>query len=447
LHDPIEDDPKRTWTDYRENYLKTLTASLLHPEVSHYEVAPWPKRIFEGAYPSEDGSGKEGIPADYATVLLTIMHTLGNMDQPDVEVFGNSTPAGVLLADSAMYQRVRPGVDTAGFMMKYDGTNAVELTDEYAMELLHFSPFYGLTLPLVKYGLPVRPVQLDNVRRFPRYLDDYRVLVLSYEFMKPEHPDLHPALAQWVRDGGALVYVGDDSDPYHRVKEWWNRGKRIYRSPREHLFECLGLEADLPEGITRVGSGLVSFLRMRTDRLTESAEMAQKLRDAVKEAMDVLNDPQIRWTPANYFMIRRGPYVIASVMEESVHDRPLALDGMYVDLLQPGLPVVRNVSLAPGKQALLYDLASKAAESGRIIASASRIEHYAEDARSLSFTAKGPRAVHAAARIRCPGKPSGIAMNAGGPDAALPFEWDEATGTVLIRYENRPAGVRIAIHK
>ena len=445
LHDPIEDDPKRTWADYRDNYFKTLTASLLHPGVSHYEVAPWPRRIFEGKYPREDGSGKEGIPADYATVLLTIMHTLGNMDQPDVEWFGNSAPVGLLYADSAMYQRLRPGADTSGFMMKYDGTNAVELTDEYALELLHFSPFYGLALPLVKHGLPVRPVQLDNVRRFPGYLDDYRVLILSYEFMKPEHPDLHPAIAQWVRDGGALVYVGDDSDPYHRVREWWNTGKRVWRSPREHLFACLGLDPQGPEGIARAGRGLVQFVRAHPARFAESAASARKLRDAVREAMEALGDPQVRWTPDNAFMIRRGPYVIASVMEESAHDRPLRIGGTYVDLFEPDLPVVRDVAVAPGRQALLYDLEYRAAD-GRIIAASSRIERIDEDDRSLAFTAKGPLGVRAAARIRCPHRPSHVVLDAGEGGEALPFDWDEATKTVLIRYDNRPAGVRIAIY-
>jgi hypothetical protein len=443
LHDPIEDDPKRTWADYRENYFKTLIASLLHPDVSRYEVAPWPRRIFEGKYPREDG-GKEGIPADYATVLLTIMHTLGNMDQPVVERMDGGAPVGLLYADSAMYQRLRPGADTSGFMMKYDGTNEVELTDEYALKLLHFSSFYGLALPLVKHGLPVRPVQLDNVRRFPGYLDDYRVLILSYEFMKPEHPDLHPAIAQWVRDGGALVYVGDDSDPYHRVREWWNSGKRVWRSPREHLFACLGLDPDGPERIARVGGGLVSFVRIHPERLAESAESAQKLRDAVREAMEALDDPQVRWTPGNAFRIRRGPYVIASVMEESVHDRPLRIGGTYVDLFEPGLPVVRDVAVAPGKQAFLYDLAYEE-EDGRVIAASSRIEQIEENGSSFAFTARGPLHVRAAARIRCPHKPARIAAAAGEGGEDLPFDWDEATKTVLIRYDNRPAGVRIII--
>src|SRR5690606_37181679 len=115
--------------------------------------------------------------------------------------------------------------------------------------------------------------------------------------------------------------------------------------------------------------------------------------DTARQAIEGLNEPQIRWTPGNYFAIRRGPYVIASVMEESVHDRPLALNGRYVDLFDPRLPVVHNVTIPPGKQALLDDLDHESASRGKIIAASSRIEHYREDAQSIAFTAKGPRSV------------------------------------------------------
>ncbi|ANS74106.1 hypothetical protein AWM70_05545 [Paenibacillus yonginensis] len=459
LHDPIEDDPKRTWADYRENYIKTLTASLLHPGIARYEVAPWPRRIFEGQYPSEDGNGREGIPEDYASVLLTVMHTLGYMEQEDVQVYGNPAVTGVFLADSAMFQRKQIGTETAGFMMKYDGTNEVELTDEAAVELLNLSEFYGLTLPLIKHGLPVRPVQLDNVRRFPGYLDDYRVLILSYEFMKPEYPDLHNALAQWVQEGGALVYVGDDSDPYHGVREWWNQGKRRYATPREHLFECLGLSpAHTPEGITRVGSGLVSYMRVRPERLAQSAEEAERLRTAVREAMAALEstseteeaDPSGQdrivhwnWEALNYYRIRRGPYVIASVMSESVSDTPLTLKGQYVDLLEAGLPVKEQVTILPGKQAFLYDLEYAGQPSSAIIAASSRIVDYFEDKHHLSFTAKGPRPLKAAARIRCEAEPAAVKAGA----AELKYEYDPASQTLLIAYEHGDEGTRITITK
>jgi hypothetical protein len=45
LNDPIEDNPRHTWVDYRTNWENTLTASLLQPEVWRDEIMPWPQRI------------------------------------------------------------------------------------------------------------------------------------------------------------------------------------------------------------------------------------------------------------------------------------------------------------------------------------------------------------------------------------------------------------------
>jgi len=492
LHDPIEDDPKRDWGDYKANYLKTLVASLLHPEVSRYEVAPWPRRIFEGKYAGEDGE-KRGIPGEYATLLLTLMHTLGNMDQPLPEGAETGPRAGVLLADSAMFQRMRIGKETAGFLLKYDGTNEVEITDEDALELLDFSDFYGLTLPLVKHGLAVRPVQLDNVRRYPGYLDDYSLLVLSYEFMKPEHPDLHGSLAQWVRDGGVLVYVGDDADPYHGVREWWNTGsRRRYGSPREHLFECLGVPADAPEGVTRVGSGALIYMRAAPRELARSREGAERLRKAASEGLKLYGGDggvaaSEAWEPSNAFVLRRGPYVISAVMNESSHDRPLTLSGLYVNLFEAELPIVREITVRPGEQSLLYDLEAADARGDGIVAASSRIEQYEERDGCISFVARGPTGMQAVCRLRCPFEPSSAvakaavetsvgdagARGAGSGDAGtsgveagyagangmetgdagmgkagtwpLQLEWDAPTRTALIRYEHRPGGVRIVI--
>ena len=40
LNDPVEDNPRHDWTDYRGNWESTLVASLLQPDVWKYEVAP-----------------------------------------------------------------------------------------------------------------------------------------------------------------------------------------------------------------------------------------------------------------------------------------------------------------------------------------------------------------------------------------------------------------------
>ena len=45
--------------------------------------------------------------------------------------------------------------------------------------------------------------------------------------MKPLSADVHKPLADWVKRGGALVVVDDDSDPYLAVREWWNAARTI----------------------------------------------------------------------------------------------------------------------------------------------------------------------------------------------------------------------------
>lgn len=437
LHDPIEDNPNHTWTDYKQNYFRIVTASLLHPAVSHYEVAPWPRRIFEGKYPSEDGSGKENIPPDYATMLLSVMHTLGNMEQntgPEEDTAGK---IGVLIADSAMFQRMKMEDGEPARQSKYDGTAPEAFEAEGDTELLDFSPFYGLALPLLKHGIPVRPVQLDNVRRFAHYLDGYRVLLLSYEFMKPEYPDLHFALAGWVRNGGALVYVGDDSDPYHGIREWWNEGSRGYVSPREHLFEQLDL-AGTACGVYRAGKGAVGYLETAPEACANSAEGADALRRTVKETMELLGAPDCTWQPKHYFRLRRGPYVIAAVLDESVADKRLEIQGPVVDLFDPALSVLREVRLAPGEQAFLYDVERGRPAEGEIacIAASSRIESLNTSEAGFDFQAKGPAGIRAAARFYCPRRPVSASLHYRGRTETIPFKWDEASATVALWYHH-----------
>ncbi|MEX3616870.1 hypothetical protein [Paenibacillus glucanolyticus] len=445
LHDPIEDNPNHTWTDYKQNYLKTVVASLLHPGVAHYEVSPWPRRIFKGTYPSDHGSGKEHIPADYATTLLQVMHTLGNMDQDVIETEGDSLQVGVLIADSAMFQRMKPDpkAPEAG---KYDGTDPEGFQENGDTELLDFSPFYGLALPLLKHGIPVRPLQLDNVRRYPGYLASYRALVLSYEFIKPEYPDIHYALAQWVHDGGALIYVGDDSDPYHGIRGWWNHNGKdskvgdnetTYISPRAHLFEQLGLEG-MGEGVHRIGKGAVCWLDEHPESFSLSKTGADRLRQSVKETLQTLHGPDLQWHPKPYFKIKRGPYIIASALDESVNDERLVIPGPVVDLFDSKLPVLRQVALNAGEQALLYDVEAGRPPVGEVsvMAASSRIEGLSKSAAGFRFVAKGPANMQAAARLYCPAEP--ISAHYMVQDQAIPaiWEWDPESMTVLLRYEH-----------
>lgn len=443
LHDPIADDPKHTWKDYRTNYIRTLVASLLHPHVSRYEVCPWPRRIYQGEYPREGGSGKERIPASYATELQTILNVLGTMEGQDAEWLTDSLQVGLLLADSTMYQRNHPDWSEEATSFKYDGTEVASALGSEFMELLDWSPFYGLALPLLKHGAAVRPVQLDNAGRFPGYLDDYRVLVLSYEYMKPESSGLHNVLAEWVKEGGTLIYVGDGSDDFHGVREWWNQGGKKYASPMEHLFASLGLETTLSQGSYAVGKGCLAYLPLHPSQCAIVPEAGEQLRETLESALAKV---AVSWERKNGMALRRGPYVIAAVLDEAITDEPYDLRGKYVDLLDKNLPVLDHVSVAAGEQVLLYDI-SRAGEGVQLIAAASRIDDVEQGAGGFTFTAYGPDGIQATARFLCPRKPQTVTIGQEEDSIRIPLEfvWDEGSSTVLLSYANNPSGVTVRV--
>ncbi|HEX4213643.1 MAG TPA: hypothetical protein VIA06_10015, partial [Candidatus Dormibacteraeota bacterium] len=299
LHDPIEDHPQRTWEDYRANYQRTVVASLLHPGISRYEVAPWPYRIYNRPYRTEAGGDERSpISTRYATELQISMQTLRDMDQDRIRWEHGGPGIGLLLSDSAMFQRWLP---EGGAQGHYDGLQSA--LDPEQVTQLRFSPFYGLAMPMLKQGQPITPVQLENLADTPGALDGYQILLLSYEFMKPLSATVHHALAGWVRGGGGLLYVGDGSDSYHAVREWWNQGARRYPTAAHHLFEVLGADLD-GEGVQRVSEGAIRVLPVPPASLTDSAAAAETL---VAAARGLIETRGYAWRPSNRLALRRGP--------------------------------------------------------------------------------------------------------------------------------------------
>src|SRR5260370_37476044 len=135
--------------------------------------------------------------------------------------------------------------------------------------------FYGLALPLLKRGVPVEPRQIE-IADAGRFLDRYKLLVLTYEGQKPSKPEFHETLANWVKRGGALVVVDDDRDPYNLVREWWNTAPRTYKNPRQHLFQTLGIPLDAT-GLHRVGRGVVVREALSPAALTYQQEGAETI--------------------------------------------------------------------------------------------------------------------------------------------------------------------------
>lgn len=426
LNDPIEDNPEHSWEDYRTNWESTLTASLLQPEVWRYEIMPWPDRIYTKTYPVKEAAQRKPgeavekvpIPDRYETELQAVIRALGDMKQPLSKVRWEqcgTRGVGVLVSDTMMFQRGEP-----------------QPSDQ------HLGSFYGLAMPLLKRGLPVEPVQIESAAQSPNFLKPYRMLFLTYEGQKPPTPNFHKSLMTWVRNGGALLVVDDDADPYHAVRDWWNTPPLRYATPRHHLFQTLDLPHDAT-GLHRVGKGIVLRLKLSPAALSHRQDGATLLRN---EAQRAAREIKLPWSESNALVLRRGPYLVAAGLDESLPGAAPILRGRFVDLFDADLPIVSQVALTAGRRALLLDLNAFPKNRARVMAAACRVRNEVVTSRAVRFRAEGQSDSNAVVRLLLPRAPRAVLLN-GVPVAAQNFDY--ADGTLRLRFPNTPDGVTIEI--
>lgn len=474
LNDPIEDLPSYTWENYEYNYKRTAVASLLHPHIWHYEICPWPHRVFDGRYPrfqpriaekietSFETDQSKPIPKSYSAFLSGMFQLFGDMEQGDVSFEGKADGVGVFLSDSGLFQRTFPdgivngeklGDRFKAAMHKNSGNPVDEKAAEMLMEEIGnnesmmldfiqsaaFPHFFGMAMPLVKYGLPIHPVQLDNVRRFAGYLEDYQCLILSYEYMKPEAPDVNAAVVSWIRGGGTLLYVGDGSDPFHGIDSWWR--KSGYDTPAQHLFELAGLGKDPEQGSYCVGEGSLVLWKMAPARICLTKELADEYRELVRKA---LADREITWQYRNDLTLHRGPYVISAVMTESVRDEPKVFEGLYADLMTNDFQIIHRKEAAPDDVVLLFDFDQIKGETFRIIGTSARVLEADTAEEGIRLRLKTADRIRAFTRVRLPRAVKNVsAADETGTKIAVESAWEEETHTLLISYDSTAKEVTI----
>src|SRR3984957_19118692 len=123
-----------------KNYQATFTAKLFYPSIDHYEVMPWPERIYTHPYKLANSDSAVLIPKYYSTQMQVMVNVLNGMPLSSNVVNGAGSIA----------------------------------------------------------------------------------VVMGNSNMKPDSASVHALLADWVRNGGVLVYCGKDDDPYQPVMEWWD---------------------------------------------------------------------------------------------------------------------------------------------------------------------------------------------------------------------------------
>jgi len=283
--------------------------------------------------------------------------------------------------------------------------------------------------------VPVEAVQLEDAG-MPGFLANYKMLLLSYDGQKPPKPQLHAALADWVKAGGTLVVVDDDKDPYDKVREWWNTGEFHDATPRLDLFRQLGLPV-ASDGPQRVGKGIVLYDAQSPAALSHENGGAQKVRDLCAAAA---RSAGIDWQESPALVLHRGPYVVAAVLPSATE--PIELSGHFIPLFDPALPVLNHVVIRPNHRQLLVDL-DRIQEARPCIASATgRVVGERRDGGNLSFAISGIDDTPCVVQVACADKPTSVTV---GDKSISEGDWSFGDGVLRLHFENATDALPVTI--
>ncbi|WP_299289970.1 hypothetical protein [uncultured Mucilaginibacter sp.] len=423
LTDPIED-RVHDWSDYKRNYQATFTAKLLYPMVADYEVMPWPERIYTHPYPVLGSNEKTLIPHFYSTQMQVMVNALNSMPKSDNRVLGVNG-IGVLMSNTLMFQR---------------------FPTHNGFEDPQFSNFYGQTLPLLKRGVPVQTVHMENLG-YAASLKDIKVLVMSYSNMKPVSAEVHTELANWVKQGGILIYCGKDDDPYQSVMEWWDTNGNKFAAPSQHLFKLLGINPTKDNQKFKVGKGAVYVLRQNPKEFVMQANNDSAFVNLVKQGYE--NDAKAgKLLFKNSLYLERGPYDLVAVLDENTDSKPYTIKGPVIDLFDPQLPVLAQKTVNPGEQSLLY-VVNRVADKTKpqVLASAARIYDEARASNKYTFTCKSPINTVNSMRVLLPSQPKNVSVtnSKGEKINEVKTAWDASSKTCYLSFDNSPDGIKVDV--
>lgn len=425
LTDPIEDRAK-DWEDYRKNYQATFTAQLLYPDINSFEIMPWPERIYEGLYSVSAGSNEKiRIPRDYATQMQVMINSLNNMPVSANKVSG-STGISALVSNSLMFQRfpVHEGYDDP-----------------------QLSNFYGQVLPFLKRGVPIETAHIENLS-YSGTLENTKILLMTYSNMKPLEKDAHEYLKTWVQNGGIIVYSGRDNDPFQTVREWWNQDGMNYPTASSHLFEILGVGLSPTDGLHKIGKGILYIIRKDPKEYVLKNNGDNEFIDIVKGLYEN-NTKSGKLQFKNNFHLSRGNYELISVMEESVNDDAYEINGLFIDLFDPTLPVLNKKVISPGNQSMLYNLRTiKNKKYPQVLATGARVSDEKFDNKVYSLIVKSPKGTANVMRILLPREPKycQVENKTEGRSENFEYQWDKFSKTLLLKFDNNPDGIEINIY-
>lgn len=197
--------------------------------------------------------------------------------------------------------------------------------------------------------------------------------------------------------------------------------------------------ADRTAPVVPVGKGSVIWLRQDPVQFALNTKDENRLVEMVKMAAGKAG---LTWKETNYLALRRGPYVIAAGLDESVEADPLQLKGRFVNLFDPELKVQHSYTITPGGRAFLLDLDAVKSESPRLLASACKALSVNRGDGGAAWTIEGIGDTPAIILLATAKPPRAIKLDQQPLDS---FTYDAAEGLLYIRFPNEARPRELAI--
>ncbi|MBP7935934.1 MAG: hypothetical protein KA354_14910 [Phycisphaerae bacterium] len=413
LTDPVEDDPNHKWSEFEEWYRHCVAAELLLPNVDAFEVMPWPDRIFLPGYST---GGSTPAPERFRIIVLSA-----------IQVQQEIPRSGTWLQDPIDQPTAGIGVAVTDTLLWH----------QLASPLL--DGVYGMFLPLVNEGIPASACLLERALD-PGYLDQFKVIVLSYQEMKPMDLRMNTALANWVRRGGSLIVLGTGGE-ISDGSLWWS--KLPIGDPLAHLLKTeLGLEPGA-EGDRQVGQGWVYRQLGSPRRFVDPRVAREEYLRLIERALRAAGGAAKLARPGE-FVMRRGPFVIAHAIHQ-----PVSVKGPVVDVFDPEFPLRDKAELKLGQSGVYRDVTSLMTPTGPAKPCVLHATHRLLSEQFVDNTTRalirGPAETPAIVRLFAAGSTPQSITATDAKDAALEVTWKADGPTILVRFPNVPEGATLIV--
>lgn len=442
----------KTLEECHSLYRHQLVSQLAFASVYRYNCVVWPDRSYNFGYDggplSTDG---------YRRIMNNIVSVQTQMEayQEPVKTPNRAIKVGALVLDTACYQAGGPdgGADT---------------DDQYGM--FAGLMFHGLMVDAIPFGTGASKTEI---------LEEYDLVIASYDTMKPVNDYCNERLHAYVENGGVLLFMGGKGTYEDMADSWWK--KEGFVSPQDALISRLGITVSgrtkgihgqmqavspLAQKMGAIAAGAAAMIGYDTVEGAQPLyEAGGKITAFEKEigkgcfiylGIDPVAFCEKGMGDVQFHMVKtlaaeklstaiesshaisyyRGPYLGYHALADGCETEK----GLYINMFDEDLPVVESLKVKKGESALLMDIREKAMSTRPVVLFAQGNHPTVAEFEDVTrVVTSGPEETQGAVRVFVPAGytvATVSAVDGMGKDILMKQAFDETSRTLFIVYQN-----------